>query len=69
MAEKLLTYALGRGVMYYDAPAIRRMVRALEDGEYRWSSLVQQVVSSEPFTMQRIPDGGEDAPAAAAGQQ
>ena len=67
MAEKLLTYALGRGVMYYDAPAIRRMVRALEDGGWRWSSLVQQVVSSEPFRMQRIP--GDGAPAAADAQQ
>ena len=70
VAEKLLTYALGRGVMYYDAPAIRRMVRALEDDDYRWSALVQQVVSSEPFTMQRIPDaGGGAAAVAAAGQQ
>ena len=69
VAEKLLTYALGRGVMYYDAPAIRRMVRALEGDEHRWSSLVQQVVSSDPFRMQRIPDAGDGAPAAAAGQQ
>ena len=69
VAEKLLTYALGRGVMYYDAPAIRRMVRALEDGDYRWSALVQQVVSSDPFRMQRIPDAGNRVPAAAVGQQ
>ena len=69
VTEKLLTYALGRGVMYYDAPAIRRMVRALEDDGYRWSSLVQQVVSSDPFRMQRIRDTGDGAPAAEAGQQ
>ena len=69
VAEKLLTYALGRGVMYYDAPAIRRMVRALEGDDYRWSALVQQVVASEPFTMQRIPDAGGGVAVAAAGQQ
>jgi cytochrome c5 len=68
VAEKLLTYALGRGVMYYDAPAIRRMVRALETDGYRWSSLVQRIVSSEPFRMQRIPAAGDRLPAAAAGQ-
>ena len=69
VAEKLLTYALGRGVMYYDAPAIRRIVRALEGDDYRWSSVVQQVVGSEPFRMQRIPDTGEHGSAAAAAQQ
>ena len=69
VTEKLLTYALGRGVMYYDAPAIRRMVRALEGGGYRWSSLVQQVVSSDPFRMQRIPEAGDGATPAAVGQQ
>jgi hypothetical protein len=45
------------------------MVRALEDGDYRWSALVQQVVASEPFTMQRIPDAGGGVAVAAAGQQ
>ena len=69
VAEKLLTYALGRGVMYFDAPAIRRIVRALEGDDYRWSSVVQQVVGSEPFRMQRIPDTGEHGSAAAAAQQ
>ena len=69
VAEKLLTYALGRGVMYYDAPAIRRIVRGLQGEDYRWSALVEQVVGSEPFRMQRIPDAGDVAPAVAAAQQ
>ena len=69
VAEKLLTYALGRGVMYYDAPAIRRIVRALEGDDYRWSSVVQQVVGSEPFRMQRIPDAGDVPSAARVAQQ
>ena len=69
VAEKLLTYALGRGVMYYDAPAIRRIVRGLQGEDNRWSALVEQVVGSEPFRMQRIPDAGDVAPAVAAAQQ
>ena len=55
VAEKLLTYALGRGVDYYDAPALRRIVRDLERGGYRWSALVLAVVTSEPFLMRRAP--------------
>ena len=55
VAEKLLTYALGRGVDYYDALALRRIVRDLERGGYRWSALVLGVVTSEPFLMRRAP--------------
>ena len=55
VAEKLLTYALGRGVDYYDAPALRRIVRGLEHDGYRWSALVLGVVASEPFLMRRAP--------------
>ena len=69
VTEKLLTYALGRGVMYYDAPTIRRIVRGLHGEDYRWSALVQQVVASDPFRMQRIPDAGALASAVAVGQQ
>jgi mono/diheme cytochrome c family protein len=53
VTEKLLTYALGRGVDYYDAPTIRRIVRQLGNSEYRWSSLVQHIVTSEPFQQRR----------------
>ena len=55
VAEKLLTYALGRGVDYYDAPVLRRIVRDLERDGDRWSSLVLGVVTSEPFLMRRAP--------------
>ena len=55
VAEKLLIYALGRGVDYYDAPTLRRIVRDLEHDDYRWSSLVLGVVTSEPFLMRRAP--------------
>ena len=56
VAEKLLTYALGRGLEHYDAPAVRRILRDAEPGGYRWSSLILGIVESVPFQMQRAPD-------------
>ena len=53
IAEKLLTFALGRGVEYYDAPAIRRILRATEPDGYRLSSLVVEIIKSVPFQMRR----------------
>jgi hypothetical protein len=49
VVEKILTYALGRGVEYYDRPAIRKIVHQSEADDYRWSSLISGVVSSTPF--------------------
>jgi hypothetical protein len=49
--EKLLTYASGRGVEYYDAPAIRAIVRDARPPHYRISAIVLGVVKSEPFQM------------------
>ena len=51
LAEKLLTYALGRGLEYYDKCALDKMVAALEKNEYRFSALLTAVVESEPFQM------------------
>jgi hypothetical protein len=48
---KLLTYALGRGVQYYDMPVVRRIVREAALDNYRFSSLVLGVVKSAPFQM------------------
>ncbi len=53
VAEKLLTYALGRGVEYYDAPAVRKIVRRAEAEDYRFSSLVLGIANSTPFQMRR----------------
>lgn len=53
VAEKLLTYALGRGIEYYDAPAVRKIVREARPGGYRFSSVVLGVVHSTPFQMRR----------------
>jgi hypothetical protein len=49
IVEKLLIYALGRGIAYYDRPAIRKIVRRSEQDDYRWSSLILGVVRSTSF--------------------
>ena len=58
LSEKLLTYALGRGLQARDMPAVRRIVRdAARDG-YRFSSIVQGIVRSVPFQMRRAESTG-----------
>ena len=54
VVNKLLTYALGRGVEYYDAPAIREIVQGAAESNYEWSALVSGIVNSKPFRMRRI---------------
>lgn len=51
MAEKLLTYATGRGLEHYDVPAIRNIVRRSGENDYRFSSLVVEIAQSVPFQM------------------
>jgi hypothetical protein len=51
MTEKLLTYALGRGVEYYDMPAVRKIVRDAGTRDFKFSSLITGVVKSSPFQM------------------
>src|SRR2546426_2492064 len=53
LTEKLLTFALGRGVEYYDGPAIRKILREAEPDRYRFSSLILGIVKSVPFQMRR----------------
>jgi hypothetical protein len=55
LAEKLLTFALGRGVESTDAPAIRGIVREARENDYRFSSLVLGIARSTPFQMRRSP--------------
>jgi hypothetical protein len=52
-SEKLLTYALGRGVEFYDGAAIRKIVRDAESTDYRFSSIVVGIVASTPFQMRK----------------
>ena len=56
--EKLLTYALGRGVDYPDMPVVRSIVHAAANSNYKFSSLVLEIVNSEPFQMNRKPEPG-----------
>src|SRR5947207_3722266 len=53
VTERLLTYALGRGVEPTDMPAIRKIIRNAASNDYRWSSLIIGVVTSVPFQMRR----------------
>ena len=49
LTEKLMLYALGRGLGYYDMPAVRSIVRESERENYRFSSLILGIVKSNPF--------------------
>ena len=51
MTEKLLTYALGRGLEYYDMPAVRKIVRDGRSQGFRFSAIVLGIVGSTPFQM------------------
>ena len=53
VTEKLLTYALGRGAEYYDAPTVRKILREGAASDYRWSSLISGIIKSTPFQMRR----------------
>jgi mono/diheme cytochrome c family protein len=53
LTEKMLVYALGRGLEHYDAPAVRAILREAQPGGYRLSSLIVGIVQSAPFRMRR----------------
>jgi len=53
VTEKLMTFALGRGLESYDAPAVRTIVRDAAGQDYRFSALVLGIVNSAPFGMRR----------------
>ena len=62
VTEKLLTYALSRGLTHHDAPTVRQFVRDLAQNDDRWSSLVLGIVTSEPFQMHQAPGADTTAP-------
>ena len=71
--EKLMTYALGRGVEYYDMPAIRAILRDAAKDNYRFSSILMGVIKSAPFQMKMkrpaenvVAEGGSGATVVAA---
>jgi hypothetical protein len=51
--EKFLTYAIGRGVEYYDQPVIRSIMRQAAPSDYRWSSIILGIARSVPFQQRR----------------
>ncbi|MCG8413485.1 MAG: DUF1592 domain-containing protein [Pseudomonadales bacterium] len=53
VTEKLMTYALGRRVEYYDQPVIRQIVREAAEQDYRWSAIILGIATSPSFTMSR----------------
>jgi hypothetical protein len=66
ITEKLMTYALGRGLQSYDMPAVRAIVREAKDADYRMSAIILGVVRSVPFQMRvKAVAAGESLAAAA----
>jgi hypothetical protein len=63
--EKLLTYALGRGLEYYDMPAVRKILADSGPGGYRIQSIVLGIVNSYPFRYRRAHDAPQPSPTAA----
>jgi hypothetical protein len=53
LAEKMLTYALGRGLEWYDRRAVDTIVAGTAKGDYKFSALVAEIVRSEPFRLRR----------------
>jgi hypothetical protein len=56
VTERLLTYALGRGLEAYDAPAVREVKREAKQADYRFASLIEGIVTSTPFQMRMAHD-------------
>jgi hypothetical protein len=56
LIEKLLTYALGRGLEYYDKPVVRSISRQAARDDYRMSAVIAAIVESTPFQMRRAPE-------------
>ena len=55
LTEKLLTFALGRGVEPDDGPAVRQVIRAARAADYRFSAIIETIVKSDPFQMRAGP--------------
>ncbi len=67
LTEKLMMYALGRNVQYYDAPAVRAVVRDAARRDYEFSAIVEGIVASVPFQM-RAGHGAAEATTVAQGE-
>jgi len=56
LTKKLMTYALGRTVQYFDMPTVRAIVRDVAHDDYRFSALVMRIVESDEFQKKRLPE-------------
>jgi hypothetical protein len=61
VTRKLMTYALGRGLQYYDMPVVRRVLEGARDGHYKFSDVVLGIVDSAPFKMRAKAPAPQDA--------
>ena len=70
VTDKLLTYALGRGLEYYDAPTVRAIDRSAAGDDDRWSSIILGIVKSPAFQMRsaQMRTGGQLTSAANRGK-
>ncbi len=59
LAEKMLTFALGRGLQYTDTCAVKEIVQRLEQNDYRFSALILGIVFSDAFRMRRVAPGNQ----------
>ena len=53
VSDKMLTYALGRGLEYYDRPTVEKIAKNVESGGAKFSALVLEIVKSAPFQLRR----------------
>jgi hypothetical protein len=60
LTEKLMTFALGRGLRYQDMPAVRQVVRDAAKDDYRFESLIRGIVASPGFQMKQLPSAAPD---------
>jgi hypothetical protein len=67
VSEKMLIYALGRGLAAHDAPVVRQLVRSLRQNEYKWTTLIEGIIQSDPFQMRGV--ASESAGTTTAGAQ
>jgi cytochrome c551/c552 len=69
LTEKMLTYALGRPLEYYDMPVVRGIVQGAARSDYRFSALITGIVKSEPFEMKKALEGEDSGVTTAAVRQ
>ena len=59
LTEKMLTYAIGRGIEYYDKAPVDNIVTSLAKNDFRFSRLIVEITTSDPFRMRRGKDQAE----------